>query len=253
MADSKQAPFSNGINNHRSKAVTVLVTGFGPFQEKYPVNPSYEIARSLPHSLPKTTGDNHDIKVIAYGLPIRVCYAEARELIPTLLESFDETIDLVLHIGMASGRRYYTAERLAHRGDYVKNKDLDGKIPQQDEEKELFSDCPANIETSLDYQDVLRRWRFSIMRSTADSPAHDADCRPSDDAGHYLCDYTYFNSLAWYARRHKKYEGGSSSDRPVMFLHVPAESDVQTLQKGQAVAMALIQAMVESYAASNSA
>ena len=34
-------------------------------------------------------------------------------LVPALLSSYVETVDLVLHIGMASGRAHYSLERLA--------------------------------------------------------------------------------------------------------------------------------------------
>lgn len=103
------------------------------------------------------------------------------------------------------------------------------------------------MESSLDYGELMRKWRLTISQAPVGSPAYGADCRESEDAGHFICDYTYFNSLVWYARRNMRREGGASSDRPVMFLHVPAESDPKTLEKGRGVAMALIRAMVDTY------
>ena len=233
------------LGNDSERAVTVLVTGFGPFQEKYPTNPSYEIARSLPPLLPKAAAKGWPIQIIGYGSPIRVSYNEARELIPPLLEAYSKTVDLVLHIGMASGRDYYTAERYAHRDGYAKHKDLDGRVPPADEPEELFGDCPALVETGLHYERVLRDWQAAVQQSPVHSPAHGADCRSSDNAGYYLCDYTYLNSLVWYGRRNGKLEGGDG--RPVLFLHVPAESDEEALQRGSAVAIGLIQAMVADF------
>ncbi|TKA74081.1 hypothetical protein B0A55_05222 [Friedmanniomyces simplex] len=232
----------------------LLVTGFGPFQQRYPVNPSYEITRLLPPFLPQaTTADGNPVQIIGYGSPIRVCYADARELIPPLLEAYSKTVDFVLHIGMASGRQYYAAERYAHRDGYSKHKDLDGCFPSADQTERDFGDCPELLETSLDYDSVLHRWQAFISQSPETSPAWGADCRPSENAGNFLCDYTYFNCMAWYGRRNKKLEGGSSSDRPVMFLHVPAESDEAALEKGAAVASALIQAMVDDFLAPRAA
>lgn len=240
--ESKVTPGGDG------RIITILITGFGPFQKEYPVNPSFEIARSLPPVLlPTATSSNRAIQLIGYDLPIRVCYKESRELIPALLESFSGSIDLVLHIGMASGRHYYTVERYGHSGGYIKNKDLDGELPPLDDAEKRFGICPERIETSLDFHDVVSRWQSAILQTPQDSPAYGAVCRPSEDAGHYLCDYTYFNSLAWYGKRNRKYENGRPSDRPVLFLHVPAESDEVMLEKGRVIAMTLIKAMVDSY------
>ncbi|KAK1050400.1 hypothetical protein LTR74_017040, partial [Friedmanniomyces endolithicus] len=235
------------------RAITVLVTGFGPFQDRYPVNPSHEITRLLPSSIPQTTPGRKPIHVIGYGSAIRVCYAEARELLPPLLEAYHKTIDLVLHIGMASGRQYYAAERYAHRSGYSKHKDLDGCTPSTDQTERDFGDCPDLMETSLDFENVVQQWQSTISDSPETSPACGADCRPSENAGNFLCDYTYYNSMVWYGRRNKKFEGGPSSDRPVIFFHVPAESDEAALEKGTAVATALIQAMVEDFVAHRSA
>ncbi|KAK5689506.1 hypothetical protein LTR97_012846 [Elasticomyces elasticus] len=235
------------------RAIAILVTGFGPFQAKFPVNPSYEIARSLPPSIPQASADDKPIQIIGYGSPIRVCYNEAKELIPELLEAYSKTVDLVLHIGMASGRKHYAAERYAHRTGYTKHKDLDGCFPQDEQAEKDFDDCPDLMETSLDYENVLQEWQSAISHAPEISPAHGADCRPSDNAGNFLCDYTYFNSLVWYGRRNKTIEGGHSADRPVMFLHVPAESDEKTLEQGAAVAVALIQAMVKDFMVHRSA
>ncbi|KAK5743447.1 hypothetical protein LTR17_002622 [Elasticomyces elasticus] len=215
------------------RAITILVTGFGPFQAKFPVNPSYEIARSLPPSIPQASADHKPIQIIGYGSPIRVCYNEAKELIPELLEA----------------PKAYAAERCAHRTGYMKHKDLDGCFPQDEQAEKDFDDCPNLMETSLNYENVLQEWQSAISHAPEISPARGADCRPSDNAGNFLCDYTYFNSLVWYGRRNKKIEGGHSADRPVMFLHVPAESDEKTLEQGAAVAVALIQAMVKDFVA----
>ncbi|KAK4545134.1 hypothetical protein LTR36_003685 [Oleoguttula mirabilis] len=231
----------------QERLITVLVTGFGPFQERYPVNPSYEIARSIPQLLPQSTSDCEAVRVIPYGSPIRVCYEDARKNIPPMLESYQETVDLVLHIGMASGRQHYAVERYAHRDNYGTHRDIDGHVPTPDEAVKWYGDCPVMMTTSLDYDSTVQNWQSSILHTPAGSPAHGADCRKSEDAGHFLCDYTYFNSLAWYGRRNKNYEAGANSDRPVLFLHVPAESDETMLDKGRAVAVALIRAMVDSY------
>ena len=241
----------NGDHHESKKKLTVLVTGFGPFQDRYPINPSYEIAISLPPKLLRTTRDGREIQIIAPRKAVRVAYEEVRELVPILHESFLGTVDLVLHIGMASGRGYYTGERYGHRDGYSKSKDLDGKTLPVDDGLTRFGDCPEVMTTSLDFDSIMKKWNANVMTLPASSPAFAADCRASEDAGHYLCDYIYFNSLAWYGRYNKKLEGGESSDRPVLFLHVPAESDPLSLEKGRQVTIALIEAMADKCSEKN--
>lgn len=234
------------------KEVTILVTGFCPFQDLFPVNPSFEITRLLPETLPSASHHRTAVRIIAYGSPIRVAYEDVRQLVPPLHESYHGTVDMVLHIGMASGRSYYTLERFAHRDGYQRNTDLDGKVPPVDEGKKLFSDCPDALQSSLDYAEVLHLWQENATQyGTEDGEAiveAAPDCRPSNDAGRYLCEYIYFNSLAYFGRRSKCFTGEDPQmSRPVLFLHVPAESDERTLAKGKTAAIALLRAMADSF------
>lgn len=240
-----QEVLTNGHHGPKSE-VTILVTGFGPFQERYPVNPSFEIAKRLPEALPEKT-PHRAVRIITYGTPIRVAYDEVRDLIPKLHQEYTDTVDIVLHIGMASGRKFYALERYGHRDGYDKNKDLDGKMPCADEGKTTFADCPATMTTSLDYENVLLNWQVNLLGIPENQPGCGAEARPSEDAGHYLCDYIYFNSLAHCGRRSGVMEGGGDKARPVLFLHVPAESDRDMIEKGKEVTVALIRAIADSF------
>ncbi|KAK5168964.1 uncharacterized protein LTR77_006273 [Saxophila tyrrhenica] len=252
-------PAANGMateplvpSNDGERPLTVLVTGFGPFQDRFPVNPSYEILKLLPSTFTCLSGEK-EIQIIAYHHPIRVSYEEVRRLVPVIHASYPQGVDLILHIGMASGRTFYTAERSAHRDGYEKNKDVDGQTLAADHGQTFFGDCDPILRTSLDYERVLQRWKWNLQNVPESSAAYGADCRGSDDAGHYLCDYIYFNSLAWLARNPTPRADGAANERPVMFLHVPAESDPRMLYKGKEVALALIEAMVESWIESTDA
>ncbi|KXJ91966.1 hypothetical protein Micbo1qcDRAFT_162031 [Microdochium bolleyi] len=78
--------------------VTVLVTGFGPFKEQYPKNPSWEIASSLPDYLPAERvkdpnatgrgGSGHPapprVRIVTPKEAIRVNYDVVREMVPSL-------------------------------------------------------------------------------------------------------------------------------------------------------------------------
>ncbi|EME81121.1 uncharacterized protein MYCFIDRAFT_28580 [Pseudocercospora fijiensis CIRAD86] len=245
LPDGHQEVLTNRHNEH-AKEITILVTGFGPFQERYPVNPSFEIARRLPESLPANS-PHKAVRIISYGTPVRVAYDEVRDLIPKLHQEYAGTVDVVLHIGMASGRKFYALERYGHRDGYDKNKDLDGRMPGADEGKTTFADCPPTMTTSLDYENVLLDWQVNLLSIPEGRLGNGADARPSEDAGHYLCDYIYFNSLAHCGRRSGAMEGGGDKARPVLFLHVPAESDPDMIEKGKEVTIALIHAIVDNF------
>lgn len=211
------------------------------------MNPSYEIAKLLPKSLPATAQYPTEVHILVYPDAVPVRYKEVRELVPAILDSYAEHVDLVMHIGMAPGHKYYAAERIGHRDGYDKNKDLDGVTLPSDDGEKRFPGCGKSLSTSLDYDEVMRNWQRNIA---AQSDFRSIDARESDDAGHYLCDYIYFNSLAWYSRRVGKTIDGKVTDRPVLFFHVPGESDENALKQGVVAAEALIRAMSESWSIS---
>jgi len=191
--------------------------------------------------------------------PIRVSYAEVRSLIPALLSSYIETIDLVLHIGMASSRDHYALERQAHRDGYSRNADVDGEKPARDEGEVDFGDCKHILTSTLDYDGVYEGWRANLTDYSDGSGEGKllVPTEESNDPGHYLCDYIYFNSLAWFSRQSRKVGGESGGgvetegeERPVLFLHVPAESDAVTLRKGVVATTALLRSMADSWSAS---
>ncbi|KAK5201219.1 hypothetical protein BJ546DRAFT_841468 [Cryomyces antarcticus] len=215
--------------------VTVLVTGFGPFTDDWPVNPSFLIADSLPPLLHPNPGHPTPIRILVHPTPVRVAYSAVRELVPKLYPT-DSKIDLVLHIGMAGGRDHYSMERVGHRDGYDKNRDVDGRTLAADDGAQYWPECPATLATSVACEDVWRRCRAQLADQSI-------DVRPSHDAGHFLCDFIYYSSLAHFYRRG---EGGKDGERPVMFLHVPGDSDAQAVARGRQVAEALVRALVES-------
>nr|POE93476.1 pyroglutamyl-peptidase 1 [Quercus suber] len=241
---------SDGISqpnkNGEPTSVTVLVTGFGPFDAKYPLNPSYEIAKALPETLPPTSSGDPAITIIPHASPIRVAYADVHELLPKLLRAHVPSVDLVLHIGMASGRTYYAAERYAHTLGYTRYADIDGKFapsPADEDSIAAIASLPQRFSTSLDCDALLAHWRESVHAIPAGEAGHEAEVRLSEDAGRFLCDYTYCTSLKWFARRNGHVEGGGPRTRPVLFFHVPPESDEKALKTGGLVAPSLIRAM----------
>ena len=138
--------------------------------------------------------------------------------------------DIVLNIGMAPGRHFYAMEICAHRDGYNK-KDVDGKTLEADTFWQKEYNAPEMLRPSIDTEDVWRRWKAGLM---------DEDLRPSNDAGHYLCDFTYYTSMVEYWRRDPK------GERPCMFLHVPGGWNEENIERGRGVALELIKALVGS-------
>ena len=199
------------------------------------------------------------IKIDPYPTPITVAYSHIRALIPKLLFSNGDSkiaspdakaigsepdylctiprsakdipnYDIVLNIGMAPGRKFYTLETCAHRDGYNKP-DVDGRTLQGDTHWKDTYGAPEILHTGFDTEDVWRRWKSGLMSE---------DIRPSNNAGHYLCDFTYYASMLEYWRR------DSNQMRPCMFLHVPGGYDEEDVIQGREVTLGLIAACVGS-------
>ncbi|KFY16198.1 hypothetical protein V492_01500, partial [Pseudogymnoascus sp. VKM F-4246] len=78
---------------HKEQELNVLITGFGPFKAQYPINPSWEIARSLPLtlSLPPSRRAPGGTKVNLRVHPraVRVAYGVVDTVVPGLWEGED--------------------------------------------------------------------------------------------------------------------------------------------------------------------
>ena len=151
--------------------------------------------------------------------------------------------DIILHIGLAAGRSFYTLEKGAHGRGYGAIPDVDGhKYPDDDAEKRFPKAIfPPALQTGFLTSDVLERWKTNLgPGSSSVSGNHKADVRISPDAGNFMCGFIYWNSLAHYFALNE-------NGRPVAFLHVPDLSDSEEkLAEGKEVAVALIKALVES-------
>ncbi|KAL5447866.1 hypothetical protein PMIN07_001862 [Paraphaeosphaeria minitans] len=230
------------------KPVTVLVTGFGPFLEKFPRNSSWEIASTLPALIPSSPTNPTPIHIHVHHKPIRVAYSNVVDLVPHLLPPGSRqhpAPDIILHIGLAAGRTFYTLEQGSHGRGYGKIPDVDGeKFADEDAQarfpEEIF---PPVLQTSFDTADALTRWRELLGYEDAgleDGRGGAPDVRISPDAGNFMCGFIYYNSLAQYYEK-------KEDERPVAFLHVPDLShNEEKLATGREVAVALIKALVES-------
>ena len=217
------------------------------------------IASALPTQLKQSASSDIDINIHAAPRPWTVSYSWVKENIPPMLfpqepspavSSPEATsangnhtpgsaerkpnYDIVLFLGMAAGRNYYTLEVQGHRDGY-KFLDVDGNLPA-DADFWARAGAPEVLHTSFDTETLHRLWRDKV-------PA-DIDVRPSDNAGYYLCDYIYYTGLFEYWR-----QGGKDIEktRPCMFLHVPGEAEADDIARGVTAAEGLIRAMASCW------
>lgn len=172
-----------------------------------------------------------------------------RESLPAILDEFaaahdGRRPDLVIHIGIAAPRKYYSIEALAHRDDYNIT-DIDGHAGYEDGEKRWKEQGLPPILTPG------RASAGSGDRAPASGPhtpndhmleiwkehaPPDLDMRISHDPGHYLCDFIYYSSLSLAVQQDR--------DRNVLFLHVPGAAENADIERGKDITIALIKAMV---------
>ncbi|KAJ6008116.1 hypothetical protein N7540_012092 [Penicillium herquei] len=243
-----------------SNEISVLVTGFGPFKTNL-VNASFLIAQSLPSSFtfPAPKGSHEaDRRVIlhVHPSPIPVAYSSVREALPSILSDFEAANqgrrpDIVIHIGIASPRLYYSVESLAHRDDYNIT-DIKGCSGYEDGEK-IWKDLglPAILspgkaipltqeQKDEQKQHGARRGPYppndNFLNTWKANASAGLDLRISHDAGHYLCDFIFYTSLSLAMQK--------GQDRNVLFLHVPGASEDADVERGREITLALIKTMI---------
>ncbi|KAK8089106.1 hypothetical protein PG997_004067 [Apiospora hydei] len=218
---------------------TILVTGFGchfkPFKDQYPLNPSWEIARSLPEYLPvdRAKDPAHKsctatmpprVRILVRPAPIRVNYEVVRGLVPSLWDDPDCPIDAALHIGMAG---------LQH----TSSRTTGGAGRRGGDEGWVWEGLPQELLSDLNVDDIHKRWVEHCPKGLA--------LRISEDPGRYLCDFIYYSSMAHLTKQNRP--------RKVLFLHVPCEQSLELIKSGGEIATQLIRSIVESEMASRAA
>lgn len=120
---------------------------------------------------------------------------------------------LVIHIGVAVGTEAIQLERCACNTDYC-HEDTNGTLPE--DQRCIKTDAPSKITTQLPIDDVCAK----VQRRT------DVPVSTSNDAGRYLCEYIYYQSLFIDSKR-------------TVFIHIP-DVDAQFTIKNMAETIQLI-------------
>ena len=150
--------------------------------------------------------------------------------------------DLVIHIGIASPRLYYSVEALAHRDDYLIT-DTDGCSGYEDGEKRwkemglppILRPGPAGEDISFPGRGSYPPDEHFLEMWKSLAPA-DLDLRVSQDPGHYLCDFIYYSSMSLALKEGR--------DRNVLFFHVPGAPGSADIERGCKIALALIKTTI---------
>ncbi|XP_014637030.1 PREDICTED: pyroglutamyl-peptidase 1 [Ceratotherium simum simum] len=147
-------------------------SGFGPFGE-HTVNASWIAVQELEKL---GLGDSVDLHV--YEIPVE--YKTVQRLIPALWEKHSP--QLVVHVGVSGMATAVTLEKCGHNKGY-KGLDNCRFCPGS---QCCVEDGPESIDSIIDMDAVCKRVTTLGL---------DVSVTISQDAGRYLCDFTYYTSL----------------------------------------------------------
>lgn len=175
--------------------------------------------------------------------------------------------DIVIHMGIAATRDYYSVETQAHRDAYHLS-DITGRSGFLDGEMHwrqlglppiLKAGCVTDIPSTVNASEMETlgtapgsKPQQAVQRNANPHPPNDyfvdlwktfappgADLRVSKDAGRYACEFILYTSLAL------AFQEGR--DRNVTFFHVPPSCNDEDIEYGRNVAIAFIKALVTSW------
>lgn len=179
--------------------------------------------------------------------PVKVAYRTIGTLLPKLY-SCHQNLDYVIHLGVHPnlGHGEFLIERLARRNGY-KSEDVDGVIGDEvleEPEWSEWSNGPKLIHTTINVDEVIKHAKKHIEEPT--------NIRPSQDAGHYLCEFVYYRSLLHFHSEEGKRDGvnlkrSPALERPVIFLHVPPLLSEPAIQLARKVLKSILKSMAHTY------
>ncbi|KAG0253834.1 hypothetical protein DFQ27_007180 [Actinomortierella ambigua] len=239
------------IKRNTSK-VKVVLTGFEPFRQ-HATNPSWLSVRPLHNTvldLPKSvlaSGEEgpRTAEIVCHELPVE--YRKVPDLVPRLHETYDPSaaadgVERVktyfIHLGV--GLDGSTAiETHADRVGYSHADNAQWCPPSLTEPpvcKAEWANDPAKLVTTVDtaalakYLEEEKGWK----------------CRQSLDAGHYLCEYTFYLSMA---ERNRRIQLGQEdgSDRVCLFVHLPSVGNPYTLDELTRFVQDMVTRVVTAY------
>lgn len=169
----------------------ILMTGFTSFLDNE-VNPSEEILALLPRSI-----KGH--KIITALLPVVFdeCFSDVQKIID------QDHPDIIIHLGLAAGRKAITPERLAVNISDTSAADNKGNKPR---DEEIIPGGDFALPSTLDIrkiESILRRKHLPV--------------EISNSAGLYVCNNLMYHTLHYIKEHNLPIKAG--------FIHLPLMSD----------------------------
>ena len=169
----------NKIKFNKFEKINIYLTGYGPFRT-IKENPSEKVANFLFENKYRLNTKNTSI---LYKQIFQVTTEDVDNNIDKLFNFVEEnnidkkTLHIIVSFGVAQNRLVNTIERLGKNYiyDLIKDKKIDEKIPD-----DIFSKNPVK----------------NIVKGI--QKMNDIQCKYSNDAGTFLCNYIYFNTLRKY-------------------------------------------------------
>lgn len=165
----------------------IVVTGFEPFHTNSE-NPSIEVVRLLPRTLKGHT-------VVPIELP--VLYDKCFEIVKELIDQ--EEPDIIIHLGLAQGRKFITPERIAINVDDTSIADNDGVIRQG---KRIQENGKNAYFSTLPLEKIVKKIE------TKNIPV-----KISNHAGAYICNHLMYQTLHYIESKALNIKAG--------FIHLP--------------------------------
>ncbi|KAJ8679066.1 hypothetical protein QAD02_014853 [Eretmocerus hayati] len=181
----------------KQEGLTILVTGFGPFKDNK-INASWEAVKLLP-DLFKSNPETSQINLIIEEIP--VAYKIVSSKIQELWEQHKPSI--IMHVGLSTKANCLVIECEANSKGY----DQPDILNEHPDENEVDQEI---LQSTCDVQKICQ---------IVNEESNVSDCKActSCDAGRYLCEYIYYQSL-------------SLRNPLVLFVHVPPK-DVYGFEK----------------------
>eukprot|EP01135_Chromosphaera_perkinsii_P001053 Nk52_evm3s158 gene=Nk52_evmTU3s158 len=219
----------------------ILLTGFEVFG-KHTVNASWEAVKKL---------SSHN-RLLNFNIHCRLLPVDYRRIQPTLFALYEEIQpDIVVHCGVGKDNTI-NLEAFGRNNGYVKEDNRNYAPPSGVcIEKEDGKPAPPDaIPTAIDLQRLEGRIRAGIPFVPGDKEQCEEacdivapgpiECNISEDAGRYLCDFTYYTSLyhgrygiLYEQQKRKRSNTKKCEDKgcrtlendcvvPALFVHVPS-------------------------------
>lgn len=178
--------------------IKIFLTGYGPWGD-HKSNPTMDVVKALCEEKKKEVETEHT-KLVEYEIyEVKVEYVD--EHIRKFYEKFNEmkkeenTLYIVVHYGLYAGTKMIQIET---RGvNYINDNDNHNGLIDKNSTEYLY--------TKFDTEKIVNYIK-----------EHNVECKVSDDAGTFLCNYMLFNSL------------NLSKDLPktkALFIHIPNFED----------------------------